>query len=135
MPAFGDDSKKKLAECDLVIRRLMNEVIKHFDCKILVGYRGALEQNEAFAQGKSKLQFPQSKHNVFPSAAVDVAPYPIDFSDLRRFYYFAGVVKGTAASMGIQLRWGGDWDSDNEVKDNSFNDLVHFELLPFKVVK
>lgn len=30
--------------------------------------------------------------------------------------------------MGVTLRWGGDWDSDTEVNDNSFDDLVHFEI-------
>jgi hypothetical protein len=30
--------------------------------------------------------------------------------------------------MDIPLRWGGDWDSDTEVNDNGFDDLVHFEL-------
>ena len=42
--------------------------------------------------------------------------------------YFAGVVKGIASQMGIGIRWGGDWDMDTEVKDNRFDDLVHFEL-------
>jgi hypothetical protein len=30
--------------------------------------------------------------------------------------------------MGIELRWGGDWDQDFEVKDNRFDDFPHFEL-------
>ena len=30
--------------------------------------------------------------------------------------------------MDINLRWGGDWDQDTEVKDNRFDDLGHFEL-------
>ena len=29
--------------------------------------------------------------------------------------------------MGIKIRWGGDWDSDTQVNDNKFDDLVHFE--------
>ena len=31
--------------------------------------------------------------------------------------------------MNIKLRWGGDWDRDTQVKDNSFDDLLHFELI------
>jgi hypothetical protein len=42
---------------------------------------------------------------------------------------FAGFVIGTAALMGISIRWGGDWDRDTYTKDNSFDDLVHFELI------
>jgi len=38
-------------------------------------------------------------------------------------------VELTLARMGVDLRWGGDWDSDTEVRDNSFDDLVHFEIV------
>ena len=78
--------------------------------------------------GKSQLEYPKSRHNLVPSMAVDVCPYPIDWNDRERFSYFAGYVRGVAAGMGIDIRWGGDWDSDGEVKDNSFDDLPHFEL-------
>ena len=66
--------------------------------------------------------------NANPSRAVDVAPYPIDWSDRERFTYFAGFVKGIASQMGIDIIWGGDWDNDTDLKDNGFDDLVHFEL-------
>jgi peptidoglycan LD-endopeptidase CwlK len=42
---------------------------------------------------------------------------------------FAGYVLATAKAMGIDLRWGGDWNRDTEVRDNSFDDLVHFEIV------
>ena len=57
-----------------------------------------------------------------------LAPYPIDWNDKERFYFFAGYVKGIASQMGIELRWGGDWDSDNQLHDQTFMDLPHFEL-------
>lgn len=28
-----------------------------------------------------------------------------------------------------EVRWGGDWNNNTELKDNSFDDLVHFELI------
>lgn len=28
----------------------------------------------------------------------------------------------------IPVRWGGDWDSDWRTVDNSFDDLMHFEI-------
>ena len=31
--------------------------------------------------------------------------------------------------MNIKIRWGGDWDSDNIMKDQTFNDLPHFEII------
>jgi hypothetical protein len=39
------------------------------------------------------------------------------------------MLRGIAHEMGVKIRWGGDWDSDGEIKDNSFDDLVHVELI------
>lgn len=128
MPRYSKRSKSKLAECDPELQRLFREVIKHIDCTILTGHRGMEAQNDAYRKGFSKLKFPQSKHNKFPSRAVDVAPYPIDWKDKEAFYHFAGIVRGIASQMGIELRWGGDWDSDNDLHDQTFMDLPHFEL-------
>ncbi|MGB0749039.1 MAG: M15 family metallopeptidase [Magnetospiraceae bacterium] len=99
-----------------------------FDCSILCGYRSPEEQALAFAAGRSKARPGQSPHNHSPALAVDVAPYPIDWSDRDRFHYFAGFVIAAALTLGIDLRWGGDWDRDTQTRDNRFDDLVHFEL-------
>ena len=91
-----------------------------------------MAQDEAFAAGKSKKQWPDSKHNVKEdelSLAVDVAPYPINWENLKRFYHFAGYVKGVADQLDITIRYGGDWDMDNDLDDQDFMDLVHFEVL------
>lgn len=129
MPSFGKSSQDKLATCDPRLQKVFNEVIKHFDCTVIEGHRGEEAQNKAFAEGKSKLKYPQGKHNKIPSLAADVLPYPIDWNDTNRMRYFAGFVVGIAATMGIKLRWGGDWNQNTELKDNSFNDLPHFELV------
>jgi len=129
MPSFSSSSKEKLSQCDQRLQDVLNEVVKHFDCTVMCGHRGEEEQNEAYRTGRSKLQFPQSKHNGLPSMAVDVAPYPIDWNDIKRFHYFAGFVVGIAAAKGITLRYGGDWDRDTQLKDNNFNDLPHFEIV------
>jgi len=128
MPSFSARSRARLETCHEDLQRLFNEVIKHYDCTILCGHRGEEEQNEAFRQGRSQLQFPQSKHNSLPSIAVDVAPYPIDWDNRPRFYHFGGLVLGFSIGMGIPIRWGGDWDSDTDLDDQSFFDLPHFEL-------
>ena len=128
MPRFGSRSKKRLATCDDRLQGLFKEVVKHFDCSVIIGHRGEKDQNKAFDEGKSKVRYPKGKHNSNPSTAVDVAPYPIDWEDRERFIYFAGFVKGIATEMGISLRWGGDWNNDTQLSDNKFDDLVHFEL-------
>jgi hypothetical protein len=31
--------------------------------------------------------------------------------------------------MQYDIRWGGDWDRDNDFSDQKLNDLCHFELI------
>ena len=128
MPSFGKKSQERLNTCDPRLVELFEIVIEDFDCSVLEGYREKEAQNRAFDEGKSKLRFPEGNHNKYPSLAVDVAPYPIDWEDRDRFHYFAGFVKGVASQLGLDIRWGGDWDSDTQTKDNNFDDLPHFEV-------
>ena len=134
MPKFGKKSRERLSTCDNRLQLVMNEVIKTIDCSVLCGYRNEADQNKAVAQCLSKATYPNGRHNSNPSRAVDVAPYDpkikggIPWKDRERFTLFAGFVLGTAESMGINIRWGGDWDKDWEVQDNTFDDFPHFEL-------
>lgn len=128
MPKFGQVSMRKLETAHPDLQRLFLEVVKYFDCTVLEGYRNKMAQDKAVAEGRSQTPYPTSKHNRMPSMAVDVAPFPVDWADTKRFYFFAGVVKGIALQMNIPIRWGGDWDGDTETKDNSFMDLPHYEL-------
>ena len=125
---FSKQSLANLKTCDKRLQKLFNEVIKHFDCSIIGGYRSDSEQDYYFKKGLTKLRGGESKHNLQPSQAVDVCPYPIDWSNHKRYILFAGYVKGIASQMNIKIRWGGDWDSDNIMKDQTFNDLPHFQL-------
>lgn len=120
MNSYSKISKQRLDTCHPDLIRLFNEVIKHVDCSILEGHRGEARQNILFEAGKTKAKFPKSKHNRSPSRAVDVMSYPIDWGDLFAIYHFAGIVKGIAISMGIKIKWGGDF--------KSFFDGPHFEL-------
>ena len=128
MPAFGQTSKDRLATCDVRLQKVFYEVVKHFDCTVIEGHRGQEAQHAAFVSGKSQLDWPNGNHNAVPSKAVDVVPYPVDWNDRERMTYFAGFVRGIAKSMGIDIRWGGDWNEDTQVKDNKFDDLPHFEV-------
>ena len=139
MPSFGKSSRKRLSQCDHKLQKVFNEVIKHIDCSVLEGIRSKEKQDKMFAEGKSKFKYPGSKHNVTTangkSIAADVAPYDprvaggIPWEDRERLTLFAGFVLGTAQQMGINIRWGGDWDKDWEVNDNEFDDFPHFELI------
>ena len=128
MPKFGKKSLEKLSTCDKRLQLVLNEVIKTVDCSVLEGHRGKQRQNKLYDEGKTKLKFPNGRHNASPSRAVDVVPYPIDWDDRERFHLFAGFVIGTAKQMGVNLRWGGDWNINWFVDDNKFDDFPHFEL-------
>ena len=128
MAKFGSRSKKNLSSCHSDLQKVFNEVIKKVDCSVLCGHRGEEDQNKAFDEGRSKVKYPHGRHNADPSYAVDVTPYPVDWKDRERQTLFAGYVIGVAQGMGIDLRWGGDWDQDFQVKDNKFDDFPHFEI-------
>ncbi len=129
MPQFSRISQERLATCHPDLIRLFREVVKIHDCMVLCGHRTEAEQLLAVRTGRSQKTWPKSKHNTVPSMAADVAPYPVDWNDRRRFDHFAGVVRGVAAGLGIKVRWGGDWDGDFDLKDQRFNDLPHFEIV------
>ena len=128
MPKFGKRSKSKLETCDQRLQDVFNEVIKYRDCSVLEGHRSEERQNQLFEEGKTKVKYPNGRHNSNPSLAVDVTPYPIDWDDRERQTLFAGFVIGVASQMGIRLRWGGDWNMNFEVDDNQFDDFPHFEI-------
>lgn len=129
---FSEKSLAQLETCDKRLQMLAWRVIDIIDFTVMEGRRSKERQNLLFKQGKSKVQWPDGKHNVEDpeqlSMAFDIAPYPVDWDDLSSFYYLGGIVKAVAHEMGIKIRWGGDWDSDNDLNDQHFNDLVHFEI-------
>jgi hypothetical protein len=129
MPKFGKRSKERLATCDERLQRVFNEVINYVDCSVLEGHRNEERQNQLYEEGKTKVKYPNGRHNANPSRACDVVPYPVDWNDRERFHLFAGFVLGIAYSMDIALRWGGDWNQNFEVDDNQFDDFPHFELI------
>lgn len=119
MPKFGKKSLEKLAECHPDLQKIAHELIKEMDVTVLCGHRNEMDQNTAFINGKSKLQWPRSKHNKKPSEAVDIAPYPIDWNNLARFHEMCSRVEQIAKKLNIKLRLG---------RDFSFKDYPHFEL-------
>ena len=128
MPKFGRKSRERLSTCESNLQKVFNEVIKHVDCSVLEGHREEDRQNRLYKEGKTKVKYPNGRHNRQPSSAVDVTPYPVDWKDRERQTLFAGFVIGVASQMGIKLHWGGDWDQDFQVVDNRFDDFPHFEL-------
>ena len=128
MPKFGKTSKARLKTVHPDLQKLFNKVVKTIDCSITEGYRGKELQDKYFNEGRSKVKYPDGRHNQKPSLAVDVTPYPVDYNDRERQTLFAGYVLGVASQMGLNVRWGGDWNKDFSVADNRFDDFPHFQL-------
>ena len=128
MPRFSNRSKRNLATCHPDIQRLCNEAIKYFDFTVLEGHRGQDAQHKAFVEGRSKLDWPRGKHNSFPSKAVDLALYPVNWNDEKTWHYFIGFIIGLSRGMGLRILSGHDWDNDGDLNEHSFQDSPHFEI-------
>lgn len=120
MAGLTAKSLSRLGTCHRDLQMLIKAVAGAIDIVVICGHRTQKEQNEAFANGKSKLMWPKSRHNSYPSKAVDIAPTPLDWEDIESFQILAAIVKEKAAELGIEVVWGGDW---------KIRDYVHWELV------
>ena len=152
MPKFSSGSLDKLETCHQDLQTLFTYVIKHFDCTIIYGHRSVAKQFSLFKQGRKEVNgiwiienplevvtykdgiTKKGKHNFTPSDAIDVIPYPIEWNNYERIRYFNGYVMGIAkmlkeyGAIENNIRGGFDWDQDTILKDQSFNDLAHYEI-------
>ena len=124
MYKFGKRSKERLKGVDARLVNVLNGLIKIMDVTIIERLRSKERQEQLLAQGKTKTKY--SKH--IEGKAVDLAPYPINWEDREMFHYMGGMLRGLGKAMGVNIRWGGDWDSDGDINDNRFDDLVHVEI-------
>jgi hypothetical protein len=130
MPNLSAKSKEKLATVHPDLQKVLLAAIEFTDFTILEGHRTPERQRRLFAANKTKIDgvTKKGKHNFFPSLAVDIAPYPIDFNDAQRYHVLASIILRVAKSLDVEIRWGGDWDRDGILTDQKFIDIGHFEL-------
>ena len=133
MPSYGRVSSNRLRTCDPLLVWLFNQMIEERDITILCGHRGKTAQDRAFDAGRSQVRWPDGQHNKYPSHAIDAAPWPVPDWESQQgredFLMFGSWVVGFAAAKGVALRCGNDWDGDGTNADQTFDDLVHFELI------
>lgn len=129
MPSFSKRSLSNLETCDERLQAVAYEAVQDFDFAVICGHRSKEEQDKAIADGKSKTPWPTSKHNSIPSGAMDLVPFPVDWNNTARFKTMAAIVLDAAEKLGIELRWGADWDRDGSIEDEKFIDFPHFELV------
>jgi peptidoglycan L-alanyl-D-glutamate endopeptidase CwlK len=127
MPSFSRASRERLDTCDDRIIDICEEAIKFIDFTVVCGHRTVDEQNELYAQGRTRpgriityKRGGDSVHNTWPTRALDFAPYPIDWSDIVRFGEVAGIMKYIAWQKHFKLQWGGDWPN--------FRDYPHIQV-------
>lgn len=119
---WGKKSVERLKECDVRLQALCNKMLERsaFDLTITCGHRNKEDQEKAFDDGKSKAHFGQSKHNSYPSKAVDICPCPIKWDkDDIRWHKMIALAYDTARLLGIKIRCGMFF---------SFEDYPHIEL-------
>lgn len=129
MYSFGTKSKQVREELHLKLQEIVNFAINVFDISLICGHRNKEDQDTAYANNRSKVKWPNSKHNSLPSNAVDIYPYPVEWPSLDgipeeyhdkviaygkalgKWYHMGGIMKGVAVVLGIKIKWGGDFKS------------------------
>jgi len=132
MRTWGTISTEVYDTLDERLQRVMTRVRDEVcDVSLLEGFRNEEDQNQFFDNGTSKVRWPDGKHNRNPSLAVDFQPYPWPGRESLQYAmlaYVAGAAIAIAREEGITLRWGGDWNSNGEITDETFLDLFHLEV-------
>lgn len=133
MRSWSARSKEVYEELDerlqLLVTRLRDEVM---DITLLDGARTKAEQDHYNSIGTSTVKWPNSKHNTYPSIAVDLQPYPYPDYEPKLWGalgYLAGRAHAIATEEGFRIRWGGDWNGNGDLTDQTFDDLFHIEVL------
>lgn len=133
MAAFDKGSAERLSRAHPLLQKLMNEAIKQAPFMILDSQRGRAAQELAFRQGRTKAHFGNSAHNWSPSIALDVAPLPVNWKNTTPFVVLGQkIILPIAAAMRIPIRWGADWNMNSNLRDESFVDMPHYELFPWR---
>jgi len=144
MARFGRKSKAALATCHPDLQEICHEVIPYYDFTVLFGRRTPKFQFGLFQKGRKKINGvwrvvdkskvvtykdgykKKSRHNSLVSGAVDIAPWPINWKNIREFNYLAGLFMGAAERLLYEhrithkIQWGGRW--------KSFKDWPHFQI-------
>lgn len=142
MPKFSKKSQALLNQVHPDLQLVLTCAIKYIDFTVLDSTIRTKEQQAQYVkEGKSKTMDSKHLKKYLPeyekeySLAVDIAPYPIDWNDRERFCLMAGYILGIAKVLKSEgmihkdIRWGGDWNSNNEMKDERFSDCPHFEVI------
>ena len=118
--SFGNRSKERLNGVHPDMVKVMEEAIKEspLDFSITEGLRTRERQQELFSAGKSQTM--NSRHLTGKAADIAVLVDGQVTWDFPKYQIVADHIKKVAKELGIDIVWGGDWQS--------FKDGPHFEL-------
>ena len=117
-----------------VVKRAIE--ISEVDFMVVEGIRTLKRQEELYAQGRTKpgkivTWTMKSKH--IEGFAVDIAPVnpdgSINWNDIKRFDKMADAMFRAAKELNIKIRWGANWDQDENIREKGETDSPHFELV------
>ncbi len=120
MPSLTERDLIHLATCDARWQMLLPKVAEKTWLMVIGGHRNEEKQNEAFRDGYTQVQWPNSKHNQEPSLAIDLCPLPVNWQNTRHFFELAAYVWAESLKKDVPVIWGGSF---------SFGDYGHFELV------
>lgn len=139
---FTEKDKAKLVQVHPKLGGVLEDAIKIIDFIVVYGLRDKEIQDRLYAEKKSQLRFPYSKHNKTSdplyngieytvSDAVDIVPRNTLYADVNRICFLMGVVQACAVKRDVKLRFGLDFNQNNifENKENGFFDAAHVELI------
>ena len=118
MAKFGNKSLKELSTCHIDIQLIFNTVVEYFDISIIEGTRTEETQHNHWQKGRELKGIhldpkvrdnwevvnesnivthkdgyeKESRHQTFPSVAVDVVPYPSMWADKDEAIKLIGIV-------------------------------------------
>ena len=137
---FSKKSNERLEHLNPMLRLILEIALSRseIDFAILDTHRSVEKQQQLFKDGKSKIDGvnKQSKHNYYPSEAADLAAYVNGIKwNAKYYYYLAGLIRSVAEELGVEIRWGGNFDMDNDIGEQSFNDIGHWEIIDSRYIK
>ncbi len=135
---LGKTSKKRLGTCCEGWQEIIVSAAADPECPcdfgVVCGGRGEVDQNKAYAEGKSNAKWGESDHNVMRgdnpwSFGVDVAPYDSGIRDYvwedeLLYAALASHIMKHATKLGYSVEWGGTY----KLKGGG-NDPGHFSML------
>lgn len=118
---FSNRSLEQIATLEGRLQDICEVAIMLVGFSVIEGYRSEKEQTRLYAEGHSKLKYPQSRHNETPSEAMDLVPYTGSTKPSNEQWdYLSNAIKYVGQQHNVEIIWGGDW------KENP--DRYHFEL-------